>query len=59
MEDHCIMCGEIIPEGLQVCPSCQRKYGVSTDNENRLMSALLESSRVPDPRIHHGKEGGV
>ena len=25
MEDRCVMCGEVIPEGLQVCPSCQRK----------------------------------
>ncbi len=22
-ENRCICCGEIIPEGLQVCPSCQ------------------------------------
>ena len=22
MEDRCIFCGEIIPEGVQVCPKC-------------------------------------
>lgn len=22
MEDRCICCGEIIPEGVQVCPNC-------------------------------------
>lgn len=23
MEERCICCGEIIPEGRQVCPSCE------------------------------------
>lgn len=23
--DRCVMCGEIIPEGRQVCPDCQRR----------------------------------
>lgn len=26
MEDHCVACGEVIPEGIQVCPICNRKY---------------------------------
>lgn len=25
MEDRCICCGEIIPEGRQVCPVCEAK----------------------------------
>jgi RNA polymerase subunit RPABC4/transcription elongation factor Spt4 len=25
MEDRCIACGEIIPEGRQVCPSCEKE----------------------------------
>ncbi len=24
MEDRCIMCGEVIPEGRMVCPSCEK-----------------------------------
>ena len=24
MEDRCVCCGEIIPEGRQVCPKCER-----------------------------------
>lgn len=24
MEDRCVMCGEIIPEGRMVCPNCER-----------------------------------
>ena len=26
MEDHCVACGEVIPEGRQVCPICNREY---------------------------------
>ena len=25
MPDRCVCCGEVIPEGLQVCPSCEEK----------------------------------
>lgn len=24
MEDRCVMCGEIIPEGRQICPRCEK-----------------------------------
>lgn len=24
MEDRCVMCGEVIPEGRMVCPSCEK-----------------------------------
>lgn len=27
MEERCICCGEIIPEGRQVCPNCEEKGG--------------------------------
>ena len=27
MEDRCVMCGDIIPEGRHVCPICNREYG--------------------------------
>lgn len=25
MEERCICCGEIIPEGRQVCPNCEKE----------------------------------
>ena len=25
MEERCVCCGEIIPEGRQVCPMCEKK----------------------------------
>lgn len=27
MENNCVCCGETIPEGLQICPNCERKFG--------------------------------
>lgn len=32
MEDRCVCCGEIIPEGRQVCPNCEHK-GMETENK--------------------------
>ena len=26
MEDRCVVCGEVIPEGTLVCPNCQAQY---------------------------------
>lgn len=26
-EDRCVICGEIVPEGRQVCPKCERSTG--------------------------------
>ena len=30
-EDRCVICGEVIPEGRQVCPMCERK---AMENQN-------------------------
>lgn len=27
MENRCIFCGEIIPEGRMICPICEEKLG--------------------------------
>ena len=36
MEERCICCGDIIPEGRQVCPICEAKWGLTeTDEENK------------------------
>lgn len=31
MEDRCIMCGDIVPEGKQVCNNCFYKYNIPKD----------------------------
>ncbi|MFR1406583.1 MAG: hypothetical protein ACLSS4_02100 [Acutalibacteraceae bacterium] len=28
--DRCICCGEIVPEGRQICPQCERKRYIYT-----------------------------
>ena len=30
--NYCVMCGAIIPEGVQVCPNCQRE--ISNEKED-------------------------
>ena len=27
-EERCVCCGNVIPEGRQVCPNCERRIGV-------------------------------
>lgn len=34
MVDRCVCCGEIVPEGRQVCPSCERKANCPMTLEN-------------------------
>jgi len=45
MENYCVICGEIIPEGIMVCPVCEIKYGIRKV-ESTEMRILLESSSV-------------
>lgn len=33
MEDRCICCGEIIPEGRQVCPMCEGGRNETNERE--------------------------
>lgn len=39
MEERCVICGEIIPEGRQVCPLCEKKYGGKDDSDMPFFSA--------------------
>lgn len=40
MEDRCICCGEIVPEGRMVCPICEAE--ADEHYEEALWSGLLE-----------------
>lgn len=33
MENRCVVCGCIIPEGLQVCPNCQETYAKKIEHK--------------------------
>ena len=43
MENFCLCCGEIIPEGRQVCWACEHGYDVT---ENRIASENLTEQIV-------------
>ena len=32
-ENRCIVCGEIIPEGRQVCPNCENSEGATNSGQ--------------------------
>jgi RNA polymerase subunit RPABC4/transcription elongation factor Spt4 len=34
MENRCVMCGAIIPEGRQVCPNCEKGQKAEEKNES-------------------------
>lgn len=48
MEDRCVMCGEIIPEGRQVCLICDKKiYGNGTGGQKNEMVFYARSYSLP------------
>ena len=57
--DRCVCCGEIIPEGLQVCPACSEDAGRSPE-ERRRRSGLREAWarwRTEHEQSKRGKTG--
>ena len=49
MEDRCIACGEIIPEGRQVCPICQEGAQMNKEGykDPTAEIAVHRASRMP------------
>ena len=35
MEDRCICCGDIIPEGRQVCPNCEESVKIKNKEKDK------------------------
>ena len=50
------MCGEIIPEGRQVCPMCEKKYGGS-DNSESQAAFLFRKPKSKGMPAQPNKEG--
>ena len=46
MENLCICCGEVIPEGLQVCPKCEKEGGCKN-------AVVGNPAGDPDCRVDH------
>ena len=36
-DEHCVVCGEIIPEGRQVCPNCESEVQIKKKIKRRRM----------------------
>lgn len=51
MDDKCVCCGEYVPEGRQVCPTCDNTYVSLKDSGER---TLFNTGAVRD--MHQGKE---
>lgn len=59
MAERCVCCGEIIPEGRQVCPICERNAGAEImANEKRLIEANALRAQFDDIPPFIGMTGG-
>lgn len=57
-DNHCIYCGEIIPEGMQVCKACEYElvYGYSIKDKH--IRKRMNKSMDDGYRIHNKKKKG-
>lgn len=46
MAERCVCCGEIIPEGRQVCPICERKAGAEVMANEKLIRASEAKAKL-------------
>lgn len=44
--DRCLICGEIIPEGSQVCTACRNKYDIVTGETEEMAQELRDIADV-------------
>ena len=49
MENRCISCGEIIPEGRQVCKECDKK---TLDHMTQLLGKVRKVEQYHEKRIY-------
>ena len=40
--DRCLICGEVIPEGSQVCTACRNKYDIVTGETEEIAQELRD-----------------
>lgn len=45
-ENRCVCCGETIPEGTQVCPSCMRRYGIGKPEDGWRLKRAMRFERI-------------
>ena len=47
MEDTCVICGRVIPEGRQVCPACEQKQNETEDNSRKTPAQTKKTENSP------------
>lgn len=61
--ERCLICGEIIPEGVQVCTACMKDYGIAAREaveiaeEMRDIAEVLSITANTDGNIKRSMEG--
>ena len=55
MEDRCVCCGEIVPEGKQVCKSCIAKYKLNESSSKPMVQAVWEDIKNQSAKADSGK----
>lgn len=46
MEDRCVCCGDIVPEGRMICRKCENKDAILKELESACLRILMETSVV-------------
>ena len=55
MEERCVICGEIVPEGRQVCVNCTYKYKLNESNSQTMVQAVWEDTKNQEIKADLGK----
>lgn len=45
-EERCLLCGEVIPEGMQVCTACMNKYDIEATEAAEMAAELRDVADV-------------
>ena len=58
MENRCVCCGEIIPEGIQVCPNCDNGKPISSVRQRGEKNGFIVLVDPGFPRWRDGRHHG-
>lgn len=60
--EHCLICGKVIPEGVQVCAGCMKRHGIDATvavevaEELRDIAGVLKITEATDANIRTSME---
>lgn len=60
--EHCLLCGDTIPEGTQVCTACMKQYGIEATEavevaeQMRDIAGVLKITEATDTNIKKSME---